>query len=82
MHLSKYTGRYCCKCCECAVTAMFFCANCEYQYSEEEFNDSLKSLFDESYQERLAICLANNVPQELAEEIANECAMRLIKGDE
>ena len=39
-------------------------------------------LYDEAYQERLAICLAENVPQELAEKIAHQCAMKLIKGEE
>lgn len=44
-------------------------------------NDEFVSLYDEAYEERLAICLTNNVPQELAEKIAHECATKTTKGE-
>ena len=41
-----------------------------------------KSLYEDIYDERLAICLAENVSQELAKKIAHECAMRIINRKE
>jgi len=35
----------------------------------------LISLYEDAYQERLAICLSNNVPEEIAKELAHQSGL-------
>jgi len=42
----------------------------------------MKSLYDEVYEERLAICLAEDVEKDEAKRIAHECARRAVGKEE